>query len=80
VQVEQSTAHVPVAFYLDAGTSNDGLAETTRMDTALVADGYVQGRDVDFVTAQGGSHNEASWAARVATPLTWLFPWQSTAP
>jgi predicted alpha/beta superfamily hydrolase len=80
VQVERSTAHVPVAFYLDAGTSNDGLAETTRMDTALVADGYVQGRDVDFVTAQGGSHNEASWAARVATPLAWLFPWQSTAP
>jgi predicted alpha/beta superfamily hydrolase len=77
--VEQSTDHVPVAIYLDAGTSNDGLPETTRMDQALAADGYVQGRDLDFVTAQGGSHNEASWAARVATPLTWLFPWQSTA-
>jgi predicted alpha/beta superfamily hydrolase len=78
VEVEQSQAHVPVALYLDAGTSNDGLPQTTRMDAALLADGYVQGRDLDFVTAQGGSHNEASWAARVATPLTWLFPWQST--
>lgn len=77
--VEQSTEHVPVAFYLDAGTENDGLAETTRMDRALLADGYVQGRDLDFVTAQGGSHDEASWAARVAVPLSWLFPWQSTA-
>jgi predicted alpha/beta superfamily hydrolase len=80
VEVERSTAHVPVAFYLDAGTSNDGLPETTRMAAALAADGYVQGRDLDVVTAQGGSHNEASWAARVAVPLAWLFPWQSTAP
>ena len=48
------------------------------MDSALLTDGYVQGQDLDFVTAQGGSHNEASWAARVAIPLAWLFPWQST--
>ncbi|HEX7839830.1 MAG TPA: alpha/beta hydrolase-fold protein [Kofleriaceae bacterium] len=78
LEVEQSTTHVPVQLYLDAGTSSDGLPETTRMDTALLADGYVQGTDLDFFTAQGGSHNEASWAARVAIPLTWLFPWQST--
>jgi predicted alpha/beta superfamily hydrolase len=78
IEVEQSTAHVPVKLYLDAGTSNDGLPETTRMDHALLADGYVQGGDLDFVTAQGGSHNEASWAARVAVPLQYLFPWQST--
>jgi predicted alpha/beta superfamily hydrolase len=79
VQVEQSTAHVPVTIYLDAGTSNDGLPQTTRMDDALLADGYVQGRDLRFFTAQGGSHNEASWAARVRVPLEFLFPWQSTA-
>jgi predicted alpha/beta superfamily hydrolase len=79
VQVEQSTAHVPVKLYLDAGTSSDGLPEAARMDGALLTDGYVQGADLDFVTAQGGSHNEASWAARVAIPLGWLFPWQSTA-
>jgi predicted alpha/beta superfamily hydrolase len=78
-EVEQSAAHVPVKLYLDAGTSNDGLPQTTRMDSALLADGYVQGKDVDFYTAQGGSHNEASWAARVRIPLEWLFPWQSTA-
>jgi predicted alpha/beta superfamily hydrolase len=78
VQVEQSTTHVPVRFYIDAGTSSDGLTETTRMDNALLADGYVQGTDLDFLVAQGGSHNEASWAARVATPLAWLFPWQGT--
>jgi len=79
IEVEQATSRVPVRFYIDAGTSNDGLAETTRMDSALLADGYVQGSTVDFFVAQGGSHNEASWAARLPTPLTWLFPWQSTA-
>lgn len=79
VQVEQSTAYMPVKLYLDAGTQNDGLPQTLRMDSALLADGYVQGRDVNLFTAQGGSHNEASWAARVRIPLEWLFPWQSTA-
>jgi predicted alpha/beta superfamily hydrolase len=78
-EVQQSTAHVPVRFYLDAGTSSDGLPQTTTMSQALRADGYVQGVDLDFVTAQGGSHDEASWAARVDVPLQWLFPWQSTA-
>ena len=77
-QVEVSTAHVPVRFYIDAGTVNDGLPQTQRMDNALLADGYVQGGDLDFYVAQGGSHNEASWAARVWVPLQWLFPWQST--
>jgi predicted alpha/beta superfamily hydrolase len=78
IQVEQSTAHPAVRFYIDAGTVNDGLPQTQRMNTALRADGYVQGVDLNFVTAQGASHNEASWAARVATPLSWLFRWQST--
>jgi len=79
VQVEQSTAHPAVRFYLDAGTVNDGLPQTTRMDNALLADGYVQGGDLNFYVAQGASHNEASWAARVGIPLSWLFRWQSTA-
>jgi predicted alpha/beta superfamily hydrolase len=78
VEVEQATARVPVQHYLDAGTSNDGLPQTTRMDTALRADGHVPGTDLYFYTAQGASHNEASWAARVAIPLGWLFRWQST--
>ncbi|HEY0191966.1 MAG TPA: alpha/beta hydrolase-fold protein [Kofleriaceae bacterium] len=76
--VEAATNHPAVKFYIDAGTSNDGLPDTQRMNTALLADGYVQGKDLDFYVAQGGSHNEASWAARVAIPLQYLFPWQST--
>lgn len=78
ITVEQSTAHPAVRFYVDAGTNNDGLAETTRMKNALTADGYVQGGDLYYYVANGGSHNEASWAARVHVPLQYLFPWQST--
>jgi len=77
-QVEVATTKVAVRFYIDAGTSNDGLPNTQRMDTALRADGYVQGVDLNFYTAQGASHNEASWAARFQIPAAWLFPWQST--
>ncbi|MBL8511667.1 MAG: alpha/beta hydrolase [Betaproteobacteria bacterium] len=69
---------VPAKFYIDAGTSNDGLTETTAMRDALVQKGYVQGADLNYYVAQGASHNEASWAARVDRPLMYMFPWGST--
>ncbi|HEX8436376.1 alpha/beta hydrolase [Archangium sp.] len=77
-QVETATTKVAVNFYIDAGTNGDGLAETTRMRDALVADGYVQGKDLYYYVAQGAGHNESSWAARLNIPLTYLFPWQGT--
>jgi predicted alpha/beta superfamily hydrolase len=77
-QVEVATGKVLVNFYIDAGTSSDGLTETTRMRDALTVDGYVQGKDLYYYVAQGAGHNEASWAARLSIPLTYLFPWQST--
>jgi predicted alpha/beta superfamily hydrolase len=77
-QVEAATTKVPVNIYIDAGTSSDGLTETTRMRDALAADGYVQGRDLYYYVAQGAGHNEGAWAARLHLPLTYLFPWQST--
>jgi predicted alpha/beta superfamily hydrolase len=77
-EVEVATGKVPVNFYIDAGTSSDGLPETTRMRDALVVDGYVQGADLNYYVAQGAGHNEAAWAARLNIPLKYLFPWQST--
>lgn len=77
-EVEWSTWKAPVKFYIDAGTSNDGLTETTRMRDALQADGHVQGNDLYYYVAQGAGHNESAWAARVNIPLQYLFPWQST--
>jgi predicted alpha/beta superfamily hydrolase len=69
---------VAVKFYLDAGTQDDGLPDTTLMRDALVKQGYQLNGDLLFYTADGGSHNEKSWAARVDKPLTWFFPWGST--
>jgi predicted alpha/beta superfamily hydrolase len=69
---------VPVKFYLDAGTNDDGLEDTTKMRDAMLAKGYRDSEDLLFFKAEGGRHNEASWAARVEKPLTWFFPWGST--
>jgi predicted alpha/beta superfamily hydrolase len=69
---------VPVKFYLDAGTSDDGLEDSTRMRDALLAKGYRENEDLMFFKAEGGRHNEASWAARVEKPLVWFFPWGSS--
>lgn len=77
-QVEAAPTKVAVKVYLDAGTNGDGLPETTRMRDALAADGHVQGQDLYYYVAQGAGHNEASWAARLHLPLTYLFPWQGT--
>jgi predicted alpha/beta superfamily hydrolase len=71
-------ARVPVKFYLDAGTNDDGLEDTTKMRDAMLAKGYRDSEDLLFFKAEGGRHNEASWAARVEKPLTWFFPWGST--
>jgi predicted alpha/beta superfamily hydrolase len=67
--IKQLPASPPVRFYLDAGTSGDGLEDTRKMRDAMQAKGY----DLYYHEADGGSHNEKSWAARVHLPLTWLF-------
>ncbi len=68
---------VPVRFYIDAGTKDDGLEETIQMRDAMVKQGYKLDSDLMFFADQGGSHNEKSWAARVEKPLLWFFPWGS---
>lgn len=74
----QPAARVPVKFYLDAGTRDDGLADTEKMRDVMIKRGYAIGQDLLFYSAEGGSHNEKSWAARVDKPLTFFFPWGST--
>jgi predicted alpha/beta superfamily hydrolase len=76
--VTKIAARVPVKFYIDAGTRGDGLEDTTLMRDAMLKQGYIAGADLFYYAAEGGSHNEKSWAARVEKPLTWFFPWGST--
>ncbi len=70
-------ARVPVKLYIDAGSRDDGLDDTTRMRDALLKQGYREGADLRYVADQGGSHSEKSWGARVDQALTWFFPWGS---
>ncbi|NVM75238.1 putative alpha/beta superfamily hydrolase [Duganella sp. SG902] len=63
----------PVKFYIDAGTEGDGIDFTTNMRDAMLAKGYVLNEDLMYYRAEGGSHNEKSWSARVHLPLTWFF-------
>jgi predicted alpha/beta superfamily hydrolase len=76
--ISKLPARVPVKFYLDAGTTDDGLEDTAKMVEAMRAKGYRESEDLLFFKADGGRHNEASWAARVEKPLTWFFPWGSS--
>ncbi len=76
--VSKPAARVPVSFYLDAGTRDDGLEGTQAMRDAMVKLGYQLDGDLKFLADEGGIHNEKSWAARVDKPLTWFFPWGST--
>ena len=73
--VARPAARVPVRFYLDAGTRDDGLAESEQMREAMVRQGYKLGGDLLFYKADGASHTEKSWAARVDKPLAYFFPW-----
>ncbi|MEW6733420.1 MAG: alpha/beta hydrolase-fold protein [Acidobacteriota bacterium] len=77
-QVITETTRIPVKLYIDAGTNNDGLEETTDLRNALLDDGYVQGSDLYYYVAQDAYHSEASWAARLYIPLKYLFPAGST--
>lgn len=70
--------HGELKIYLDAGGVNDDLEVTTAMRDTLLRQGYRADQDLLFYSDPAGAHNEKSWAARVARPLTWFFPWGST--
>jgi predicted alpha/beta superfamily hydrolase len=52
----------------DAGSA-DNYCENAQMKQVLEADGWQDGVDLFYVWDQGAEHDEAAWAARVATPL-----------
>lgn len=74
--VDALPAKLPLRIWLDAGT-NEG-EEVTRdsrmLRDALVRKGWVVGQDLAYLEAEGGGHNEQSWAARVEPVLRFLFP------
>ncbi len=84
-QVEGSSCPYPrPLLYLDSGAARsrferdanlrDGYHHTLAMRHALVSHCYVPGENVHTLAFAGMSHDNASWAARLAVPLQMLFP------
>jgi hypothetical protein len=56
------------------GRGEDGQQETAAARSALLAAGYVEGVDFQYYLAEGATHSEAAWAARLPMVLQFLFP------
>lgn len=69
-----------VRLWLDSGTlsspgrGDDGQRETAAARCALLEAGYAEGTDFQYYVAEGATHSEASWAARLPLVLQFLFP------
>lgn len=63
-------------IWLDMGTreSDTALSDARALSDALVRKGWKIGDDLSYLEAEGGGHNEASWAARIDPVLRFLFP------
>jgi predicted alpha/beta superfamily hydrolase len=81
-EVDALTHKPPQRIWLDAGTreGEQVIADARRLRDALVAKGWVLGEDLMYLEADGGEHNEASWAARVGPVLEFLFPSKAVRP
>jgi hypothetical protein len=65
-----------VRYWFDYGTEGLDAQYGPTHDAVrawLLRQGLVEGRDFVVRPYQGATHNEASWRARLADPLTFLF-------
>ena len=63
-------------LYFDHGTFGDDRHAgpyQQRLNAALAAKGFVEGRDFKVVRAEGTDHSIAAWRARLGAPLQFLF-------
>lgn len=67
---------VPARIWLDIGTDESASAEKDARDLrdVLVQKGWREGKDLAFYVDPGAKHNEAAWAGRIDSILTFLFP------
>ena len=75
-EVEALSSKPPLRIWLDSGTGEgEEVARDARMlRDALLRKGWVEGQDLTYLEAEGGAHNEKSWATRVEGVLRFLFP------
>ena len=75
-EVEALAAKLPLRIWLDAGMDEgaDVLHDVRLLRDVLLSRGWVVGQDLAYMEAEGGGHNEQSWAKRVEGVLRFLFP------
>jgi predicted alpha/beta superfamily hydrolase len=75
-EVESLPGKLPFRIWLDAGTAEGGyvVRDSRALRDALKAKGWVEGEDLAYHEADGGEHNERSWAKRVGPFLKFLYP------
>jgi predicted alpha/beta superfamily hydrolase len=84
-EVQKGSCPLPRPWlYVDSGASKsaleedanlrDGFEHTAALRTALVSHCYVPGENVHSLAFAGLSHDNDSWASRLAIPLQLLFP------
>jgi hypothetical protein len=84
-EVQKGSCPLPRPWlYIDSGAARSGFTEdanmrdgfhhTVALRDALVNHCYVPGDNIHVLAFAGLSHNNASWAARLAIPLQLLFP------
>lgn len=66
-------------IWLDIGTAEGDAPFSSARDVRLlkallVTRGWREGRNLHYLEADGGTHSEAAWAARVPEMLEWLYP------
>lgn len=69
-------------IWLDAGT-NEGenlLRGTREIRDALLAKGFKEGADLQYLEQPGGTHSEIAWASRVEGMLRFFFPKSAAVP
>ncbi|MFL5344579.1 MAG: alpha/beta hydrolase-fold protein [Hyalangium sp.] len=69
----------PLKIWVDIGTEESKGSQETVDDArllrdALVADGWVEGKDLKYVEVPGAIHTETAWADRIDQILKYLYP------
>jgi predicted alpha/beta superfamily hydrolase len=80
--VESLPKKPKVRIWMDIGTKEGGTTEEAQQTVSdarllketLIKKGWKLGKDLNYFEAEGAQHNEAAWAARVESILTFLFP------
>jgi predicted alpha/beta superfamily hydrolase len=75
-QVRSLAAKPTLRVWLDAGTGEgeEVIRDSRALRDALKAKGWVERQDLAYHEADGGEHNERSWAKRVGPFLRFLYP------